>query len=142
MFAESELRAMVREVLREALGARSGGAPQATVETVRITCDADLQALVARLAAPGGIEAVRTGRLRFRLAEAAPPAALSLPGAGPAPAATHPVAAAALDGVVTEKRLRGLQAGTRVRLAPDAVLTPLARDHARRHGITIERTAP
>lgn len=142
MPSESELRAMVREVLREALAARSGTNPQAAVETVRITCDADLQALVARLAAPGVVEAVRNGRLRFRLAEAGPPAppSPSLPAAGHAIA--QPVPTAVLDGVVTERRLRGLHAGTRVRLAPDAVLTPLARDHARRNGITIERTAP
>jgi hypothetical protein len=125
---EAELRLMVREILAEALGKRlAAPAPSLDPEPVRIASDADLQALVARLAAPGGIEAVRAGRLRFVLA-----------GGGPngQPAA----AALALDGVISERRLSGIAKGAAVRLAQGAVMTPLARDLARRMGLVIERT--
>ncbi len=145
MMTEGDLRALVRQTLREVLG-RAGTRPDAppATETVRIACDADLQAFVARLAAPGAIEAVRAGRLAFRL-EAAP-----VTPACPGAAALGPRAAVAearepspsFDGVVSERRLAGLAPGSRLRLAPGAVLTPLARDRVRALGLAIEREDP
>ena len=125
-----DLRAMVREVLREAIAARG----QVTgTQSVTIRNDADLQAFIAQLAAPGAIEAVRAGTLKFSL------------GNGASPNATYtarPVAASvALDGVVSERKLQGLANGTIVRLAATAVLTPMAKDFARRMGLKFERTA-
>ncbi len=111
-----DLRAMVRDVLREALAAEGRG------DVVAIRSDADFQAFVAHLAAPGVIEAVRAGTRRFRLASDAPAAG-----------------SAALEGVVSERRLVGLAGGTVVRLAAGAVLTPMARDAARRLGLKFER---
>ena len=125
-----DLRAMVREVLREAIAARG----QATgTQSVTIRNDADLQAFIAQLAAPGAIEAVRAGTLKFSLGN----------GASPRPTYTVPPVAAsvALDGVVSERKLQGLANGAIVRLAATAVLTPMAKDFARRMGLKFERTA-
>lgn len=117
----SELRTMVREVLREAMGAKQ--APGlAAVEAVRISNDADLQAFINRVFDPAIQERVKSGKLRFSLGGAA---GSSLD--------------AALTGVITEKTIvRHAGSGT-LALAADAVLTPLARDKARQLGLKIER---
>ncbi|MFN4142751.1 hypothetical protein [Aestuariivirga sp.] len=123
-----ELRAMVRDVLRDAMAQRGqgGSAGAAAVETVRISSDQDLAAFVARLIDPATLDRVRTGRLRFTLGAAA----------GPAPSAAP---AAALTGVITEQKIDRFRNAGRLVLAPDAVLTPLARDRARKLGLIIER---
>ena len=127
--ASIDLRAMVREVLREAIAARGQGNGTSTgTQNVTIRSDADLQAFVAQLAAPGAIEAVRAGTLKFTLA------------AGGALATLSPSAATVtLDGVVSERKLQAVAAGTTVRLAATAVLTPMARDVGRRLGLKFER---
>ena len=127
-----DLRAMVREVLREAIATRA--APPHAAQVVSVACDADLQALIARLAAPGGIEAVRAGTLKFTLAGAA-----ALPQV--APVVRAPMARAPMDGVVSERKLLGIAAGTTVALTSGAVLTPMAKDVARRLGLKFERMA-
>ncbi len=117
----TELRSMVRDVLREAMATRG----TAGTVAVRITSDADLQALMARLAAPGGIEAVRAGTLRFTLAATdAPPSQVS---------------GALLEGVISERKLAGATPGSTIRLAATAIVTPMAKDMARRLGLTFER---
>lgn len=118
-----ELRKMVREVLREAVPQRSGTAG-AAVESVQIGDDRDLAAFVARVTEPVTLERIRSGKLRFTLGGATPSAA--------APAAP-------LTGVITEQKLDRLSRGGTLLLAPDAVLTPLARDRVRRLGLKIER---
>lgn len=133
---EPDLRALVREVLREALSRKAPPPPPAatdTVETVVVASDADLAAFVGRLVAllddPAAGPALRAGRRRFTLAAARPAAGRAAPAD----------AVVTLDGPITEARIARL-AGTRaVRLGPNAVLTPLARDKARALGITIER---
>jgi hypothetical protein len=157
--SEAELRAMVRDVLREALAARKGApavaatngaaaagpkpsaAPAAPgtsapgVEPVAIASDADLAAFVRRLTAllddPATGAAIRAGRHRFSLigGRATP----SAPSAAPvAPAAV------VLSGTVTEAKIAAhAKAGTIV-LAPGAVVTPLARDKARALGLKLE----
>ena len=118
----TDLRQMVREVLREAMAARA--TPATGAQAVRIASDTDLQAFVARLAAPGVIEAVRAGTARFTLSgHAVVPVGI----------------ASALDGVISERKLAGIAAGTTVRLAATAVLTPMAKDMARRLGLEFER---
>ena len=42
--------------------------------------------------------------------------------------------------IVTEKTIAALPEGSTLRLAPEAVITPLARDRARARRITLERT--
>jgi hypothetical protein len=118
-----ELRKMVREVLREAVPQRGGTAGSA-VETVQIGNDRDLATFLARVTEPVTAERIRSGKLRFTLGGAAPPSV--------APAAP-------LTGVITEQKLDRLAKGGALVLAPDAVLTPLARDRARRLGLKIER---
>jgi hypothetical protein len=120
-----ELRGMVRDLLREVLANRkpSTGA----VETVRIANDGDLAAFVARVIQASTLDAVRSGKLRFALQ------------GGTAPAAASAVAGGALEGVITERKLDKIaRTGTLV-LGPGSVLTPLARDKARRLGLKIER---
>jgi hypothetical protein len=121
----AELRGLVREVLREALAARAGQAQG--IEAVRIGSDAELQAFIDRLAGPGIIDAVRAGRLRFTLDRAA---AAATPGAP---------AADILEGVVSEQRIAALAGKGTLRLGASAVLTPLARDKARKLGLKFER---
>ncbi len=140
--SEAELRAMVREVLREALakGRPAKGhpatgtthpAPAAPAEPVRLAGDADLAAFVQRIIRmmddPTTAKALRAGTLRFTLA-----------GAPVAPAA--PLAAGtALTGTVTEAKVGTMKDAGTIVLAPDAVITPLARDRARALGLKIER---
>ena len=117
----SELRGMVREILREAMTNRNpapGG-----VEAVRIANDSDLAAFVARLIQPATLEAVGSGKLRFSLQDGTPSIAAST----------------ALEGVITEQKLDKFAAASTLVLAAGAVLTPLARDRARRLGLKIER---
>lgn len=114
-----ELRGMVRDLLRETLAQRtptSGG-----TETVRIANDGDLASFAARLIQPATSEAVRSGKLRFTLA------------GGSAPAT------GALGGVITEQRIDKFAGSGTLVLDASAVLTPLARDKARRLGLKIER---
>ena len=102
-----------------------------SVETVSLRTDTDLSAFVKRLLQlfenPRHRDALRSGRLRFRLAPAA------LPGsARPA----HRVE----KGAVTEAMVGdAARAGVRLVLGRRAVLTPLARDRARTAGVEIER---
>jgi len=101
------------------------------VETVSLRTDADLDAFVRRLLRlfenPQRRDALRAGRLRFRLAAAAGPGSVQ-------PA--HRVD----KGAVTEAMVVGAaRAGARLVLGRRAVLTPLARDRARAVGVEIER---
>ena len=101
------------------------------VETVSLRTDADLDAFVKRLLRlfenPKQRDALRAGRLRFRLAAAAGPGSVQ-------PA--HRVD----KGAVTEAMVRqAAGAGARLVLGRRAVLTPLARDRARAAGVEIER---
>ena len=138
-----ELRALVREVIRDAL---PQGLP--VTETVNLSTDEDLAAFVKRLLDldPGQREELRSGRKRFRLA--VPPA----PQGSPAPS----VPAGALNGAeragesepvrriergaVTEAVIKAAaRAGERLVLGRGAVLTPRARDRARASGVRIEK---
>ncbi|WP_421695740.1 hypothetical protein [Aestuariivirga sp.] len=119
----SELRHIVRDVLREVMaqrGQQNSGTPG--VESVCISNDQELAAFVARVIEPATAERIRAGKLRFTL---------SVPPSGSA--------AVALTGVITEQKVEQLKGKGRLILAVDAVLTPLARDKARKLGLTLER---
>lgn len=108
----------------------------ATVETVTIDSDEDLQAfvrsLVTRLESPRDRLAIKAGRLRFSLRRSAAPV-------GAATTQTKPVTHVE-RGAVTERQVRSAHAeGIRLVLARAAVLTPLARETARTLGVQIER---
>ena len=119
----TELRNLVREVLRESLAGR-GVSPTRGTEKVTLSTEADLQNFVQRLSSPGVIEAVRGGHLRFTLGEASV-----------APAKMGDV----LEGVISEQKIDVLAGRGTLLLGLTAVLTPLARDKARKLGLKIER---
>ena len=116
----TDLRAMVREVLRDVVGQRGSAA----VESIRLGSDVELAAFISRLMEPAVQERVRSGKLRFTLGAAAPAGASN---------------GVPLTGVITEKTIDRAAAAGAIILAPDAVLTPLARDRARKLGLKIER---
>jgi hypothetical protein len=137
-----ELRALVREVIRDVL---PNGLP--VTETVDLSTDEDLAAFVGRLLDldPGEREDLRVGRKRFRLAPGTvrtAPAAAPAPGPGPAAAPASAASGAPVRrverGAVTEALVRDAAlAGERLVLGRAAVLTPLARDRARATGVEI-----
>jgi len=136
-----ELRALVREVIRDVL---PGGLP--VTETVNLSTDEDLAAFVKRLLdlAPDEREELRSGRKRFRLAgmSSAPPAP-SVPAGAPdgAERTGEPTPVRRIErGAVTEAVItQAARAGQRLVLGRAAVLTPLARDRARASGVQIEK---
>ena len=140
-----ELRALIREVIRDHLGALRA---TESVETVDLSTDEDLAAFVARLLAldEADREDVRAGRKRFRLArELTRSSGLNRaidtaePGA-PTGAGARAPARRIERGAVTEGMVRdAARAGERLVLGRGAVLTPLAKDRARASGVEIER---
>ena len=142
------IRALVREVLADLLpaagrdprnpgeaGPAQAGLPHTvrehvdSVEVVTIRTDADLGAFVLHLLHlfenPKHRDAVRSGRLRFRLAAAAVPGSAQ---------PSHRIE----KGAVTEAMVAAsARAGARLVLGRRAVLTPLARDRARATGVEI-----
>jgi hypothetical protein len=100
-----------------------------SVEVVSIRTDADLGAFVLHLLHlfdnPKHRDAVRSGRLRFRLAATAAPGSAQ---------PSHRIE----KGAVTEAMVAAsARAGARLVLGRRAVLTPLARDRARAAGVEI-----
>jgi hypothetical protein len=100
------------------------------VEAVSLHTDEDLERFVHGVL--GRADEIRAGRLRFTLQTTAGAAAAE------SPAALH-----VAKGAVTERAVREAAAqGTRIVLGRRAVLTPLARDTARKLGVEIEKEAP
>ena len=136
-----ELRALVREVIRDVL---PHGLPG--TETVNLSTDEDLAAFVKRLLDldPDQREELRSGRKRFRLATASTALPGSGPGSGPGGDAGPGPGASPVRrierGAVTEAIIKAaVRAGERLVLGRGAVLTPLARDRARASGVQIEK---
>jgi len=132
-----ELRALVREVIRDVL---PKGLP--VTETVDLSTDEDLAAWVKRLLDldPDQREELRSGRKRFRLATTLTPSvpAGAIDGAERAGEST-PVRRIE-RGAVTEAVIKAAaRAGQRLVLGRGAVLTPLAADRARASGVPIEK---
>jgi hypothetical protein len=131
-----ELRALVREVIRDVL---PNGLP--ATETVNLSTDEDLASFVKRLLDldPDQREELCSGRKRFRLATVpvtpAAPRSHS-PSAGPGALPVRRIE----RGAVTEAMInQAARAGERLVLGRGAVLTPLARDRARASGVQIEK---
>ena len=144
-FSTDELRAAVRAVLRDVLPAEvlSGAATlggAVTPEHVSVRTDADLDALVRRVAGlcedPARRAALREGRHGFRLASASPEHSRGL-----REAAVHAGGVVRVErGAVTERTVaRAAADGARLVIGRKAVLTPLARDKARNLGVEIEK---
>ncbi len=141
-----ELRATVRAVLREVLPeavAQARTAPTNGTEQVAIRSNADLDALVKRVAElcedASQRSALRAGRRRFRLAETDPAGVPAVSAAGvPAPSAAGVMRVE--SGAVTERKIQqAAKEGGRLVIGRKAVLTPLARDRARNLGVVVER---
>ena len=128
-----ELRALVREVIRDVL---PKGLP--VTETVNLSTDQDLAAFVNRLldVDPDQREELRSGRKRFMLA--APGSAGPVNGAERAGEST-PVRRIERGAVTEAVVTAAARAGERLVLGRGAVLTPLARDRARASGVPIEK---
>jgi hypothetical protein len=138
------LRAVIRDVLREIVPAATaraaarptdGAASGPVVEEVTVAGDGDLQALIARILRlcdePGGREALRSGRHRFRLRAG---------GAAAASAPANGVPQRIDAGVLSESKVIALaRGGQKVTLGKRVVVTPLARDKARQLGLKLER---
>jgi len=136
-----ELRALVREVIRDVL---PNGLP--VTETVNLSTDEDLAAFVKRLLDldPDQREELRSGRKRFRLPEISSATSASSVAAGAvngAERAGESTPARRIErGAVTEAVIsQAARAGQRLVLGRGAVLTPLARDRARASGVQIEK---
>jgi len=142
--SEAELRAMVRDLLRETLGKAAGkhspGTLTQATEAIRISSDADLMAFVQRLIQmlddPRTGQAIRAGSLKFALAGVPATAVTTSHGSTPT---TSTSSNAVLEGTVTEARVNKLARSGTLVLAPGAVMTPLAKDRARALGLKIER---
>jgi hypothetical protein len=143
-----ELRAAVRAVLRDVLppevlsGAASLGGGAVRPELVSVRDDAELDALVRRVASlcedPTRRAAMADGRHGFRLAGGVPTAPhRGRPGSNP----LHSSGVVHVErGAVTERTVvKAAADGARLVVGPKAVLTPLARDKARVLGVEIEK---
>jgi hypothetical protein len=143
--ATEALRRMVREVLQEVLPHEDHGRaavpvpasvpPGDDVRRVRVRDDHDLTDLVTQVLNlaedPDRAADVRTGRIRFTLADESGTGAPS----GPAPIDID-------RGAVTERLIqRAAREQRPLRLGPRAVVTPLARDRARALGVALDRTS-
>lgn len=146
---ESDLRALVRELIRDVLPEVR---EQPEVREVRITNDADLAGFVAAildLAQDGAeVERIRSGGLRFAWngpSSSQPVASQADDGAAAAKpeGSTAPQPILRIDkGAVTERMVgRALADGTRIMLGKGAVVTPLAREYARKNKVTLERAS-
>ena len=142
----TELRAMIRELLREELAALKGGGPTPTrrEEEVTISSDADLAAFVQRLlrlAQDGQARAaIESGQHVFRLARGGGAPVHAFQPSAPAPGAPPPPTRFE-RGLITEKAIASLPDGQRsVSVGKHVRFTPLARDELRRRNIRIERT--
>jgi len=138
-----ELRALIREVIRDQLGSFDA---TESVESVDLSTDDALAAFVSRLLSLDEAErdALQTGRKRFRLASPSGPIAPLTP-LGRVNRAIDQVPSGGQvrrveRGAVTERMVRDCaRAGERLVLGPGAVLTPLAKDRARTSGVEIEK---
>lgn len=148
----SDLRSLVREVLTEELGKLRGSIARipavSTEEVVSLTSDEDLFAFVRRILEFGQNPAQRAalleGRHRFRFGSPGaqpiqPPSPNSaVPGAAITAPSHHTIA----KGLITERDIGLLPAGTRsVSVTAKSRLTPLAKDELRRLNISVERSA-
>ena len=145
--SSDELRAAVRAVLREVL---PDGLPHVG-STVAVTTDADLDALVRRVADlcedPTTRAAFQQGRHGFRLTPEAGEASKTRRAEAGETSKARRAESGAIGkemrverGAVTERAvLKASKDGTRLVLGPKAVLTPLARDRARVLGVEIEK---
>jgi hypothetical protein len=135
MLDKDTLRHLIRDVIAEEVKHLKSGKSAAPAAATRIASDADLAAFardVLHLAEDPKIRAaILAGKHPFHLAGAA--AAVSAPAQG---GQSHRID----KGVVTEAVIARLaKSVTRLVLGPGVSVTPLGRDKAKAHNISIER---
>jgi hypothetical protein len=166
------LRGLIRQALQDAVPAdlqkklsaalkNKAAVPKATktvvtsspanqrMEEVSITTDADLERFIHRLLALAEVadsrEAIKSGRMKFRLAKSGrrpviSPTALPRTERAPAAAAQSAGAHRIDKGLVAERHIvAAAKSGKKLTVAKGVVVTPLARDKARQLGVVIER---
>ena len=149
--AETEIRAVVRELLLEIVPQHVLAAA-AGPRQVEVSTEADLTAfatLILDLARdPAAERDIRSGRLRFEPAPETAERESQRGTAAQTPALQVPAVKAVAPelridkGAVTEKVIaRAAATGTRLVLGRRAVVTPLAKEAARKNGVRIERTS-
>ncbi len=118
-------------------------------DEISIASDADLERFIHRLLAlaedADSREAIKSGRMKFRLAKSgrrpvisptAPPRAERAPAAAPQSTGGHRID----KGLVAERHIvAAAKSGKKLTVAKGVVVTPLARDKARQLGVVIER---
>jgi hypothetical protein len=144
---ESEVRTLVRDLIKEVL---PEVAHPAEAREVRIDDDGDLANFVATVLQLAQdetqAERLRSGQLRFALARTSGSNSLPFTGDGAAPpsdpgsSSRTPRPVLRIDkGAVTERMIvQALTDGSRIVLGKGAVLTPLARELARKKHLTLE----
>lgn len=156
MLPQETLRQLIRDVLaeeiararRDGLMPAPGAAPRPRIreEHVQIRSDADLAAFVGRLAEilkdGRSREEIEQGRWVFRLGSAGSVMMPSATVSPPAPGAPVATTARIERGIVCERQIEALPAGTsRLSVGKSVRFTPLARDRLRMRAIDIERTS-
>ena len=135
-----EIRAILREELSALLSEHSG--PQ--VEAVKIETSEELNAfarhLVRQMSAPDFADKVQSGQVRFALEKSVPVTlARAIPATPTLVGAVPKIKPPMLDKrLITEADLAAFGPGPLL-VPPQARVTPLAKDEARRKGIRIER---
>ncbi len=140
------IRTLIREVLGEELAKlrseRGGGSPRPRVreEAVSISTDSELAAFVARLLDLARDSEARReiaeGRHVFRLGRSSTGASLRKA----SPAAPQPRTIRIEKGIVSERQVDALPAGTtELAVGKSVRFTPLAKDRLKARGIAVER---
>lgn len=140
---ESEIRSLVRELIRDVVPESRLKSQPLDLRRVRLDNDEDLAEFVndilAIAAVPSDLAALQAGQIRFTLANSQPvPETDSRSDSGNT---TQPVTAIRVEkGAVTEKAvIKAAESGSFLKVGPNAVLTPLAREAARKRKVRIER---
>jgi hypothetical protein len=138
------LRALVREALQDAIAAKGKlelpQSPAAVTEQISLSSNSDVFVFVQRILDMATDSAtanrLRSGQIRFELA-------LSQPGSAAVDAGTANSALRIERGAITESMVNKAAAeGGKLIAGSAAVITPLARERARKLGVTITKEAP
>lgn len=140
---ESEIRSLVRELIRDVVPESRLKSQPLDLRRVRLDNDEDLAEFVndilAIAAVPSDLAALQAGQIRFTLANSQP--VTETDSRSNSGNTTQPVTAIRVEkGAVTEKAvIKVAESGSFLKVGPNAVLTPLAREAARKRKVRIER---
>ena len=151
---QDEVRRMIREILQQeiaALGGKSGAfadttpKPRIRKEQISIRNNSDLMQFVRRileLAKDGrAVQEIKSGKWIFHLQNSeALHSSLPEPACHDDSVSEHSPAVVQFEsGLISERQIAGIQAGSLVKLGKKVRITPLAQDEIRRRQIHVER---